>query len=93
MDMSEISKCSVNQCASNKDMGCHALAITVGDGEDPKCDTFMVSGSKGGDMGTSGKVGACKVSVCKYNESLECSAGQIEVGTKSNMAYCLTFEL
>jgi hypothetical protein len=44
-------------------------------------------------MGTSGKVGACKVGACKFNESLECSAGQIEVGTKSGMAYCLTFEL
>lgn len=93
MDMSKISKCSVNMCAYNKDQQCHALAITVGDKDNPRCDTFLQSGSKGGDMGTSGKVGACKVSVCKFNESLECSAGQIEVGTKQSMAYCLTFEL
>ena len=72
MDMSKISKCSVNMCAYNKDQQCHALAITVGDQDDPQCDTFLPSGSKGGDMGTTGKVGACKVSVCRFNESLEC---------------------
>lgn len=93
MDMSNIAKCSVNQCAYNKEQQCHALAITVGDDSDPRCDTFLQSGSKGGDMGTKGKVGACKVGVCKFNESLECSAGQIEVGTKAGTAYCLTFEL
>lgn len=93
MDMSKIAKCSVNQCAYNKDQQCHALAITVGDEKSPMCDTFLPSSQKGGDMGTSGKVGACKVSVCKYNESLECNAGQIEVGVKQNTAFCLTFEL
>jgi hypothetical protein len=93
MDMSRIAKCSVEQCSYNKGQQCHALAITVGDSDDPKCDTFLPSGSKGGDMAATGKVGACKVSVCRFNESLECSAGQIEVGTKQSMAYCLTFEL
>jgi hypothetical protein len=72
---------------------CHALAITVGDGEEPRCDTFMESGTKGGDESAVGKVGACKVSVCKHNESLECSAGQIEVGIKARTACCITFEL
>ncbi len=93
MDMSKISKCSVEQCCYNKGQQCHALAITVGDSDDPRCDTFMPASSKGGDATTTGKVGACKVGVCRFNESLECSAGQIEVGVKSNMAYCLTFEL
>jgi hypothetical protein len=93
MDMSKISKCGVNACAYNKDQRCHALAITIGDANNPRCDTFFSSGSKGGDATSIGKVGACKVSVCKHNESLECSAGQIEVGTKQNTAYCLTFEL
>ncbi len=93
MDMSRISKCSVGQCAYNQDMQCHALAITVGDSDNPMCDTFVVGGEKGGDADAAGGVGACKVNVCKYNESLECSAGQIEVGTKGNMAYCMTFAL
>jgi hypothetical protein len=93
MDMSKIAKCSVSQCAYNKQMQCHALAITIGDQDSPKCDTFLQSASKGGDAGATGKVGACKVGVCKLNKSLECSAGQIEVGTKAGTAFCLTFEL
>lgn len=93
MDMSNITKCSVEECSYNKQQQCHALAITVGDQDDPRCDTFLPAGRKGGDSANTGKVGACKVSVCKYNDSLECNAGQIEVGHKAGTAYCLTFEL
>lgn len=93
MDMSKIARCSVEQCSYNRDQQCHALAITVGDNDDPKCDTFLPAGTKGGDESATGKVGACKVRVCRFNESLSCNAGQIEVGTRQNVAYCLTFEL
>lgn len=93
MDMSRIAKCTVEQCAYNREQQCHALAITVGDEKTPLCDTFLPSQQKGGDAANTGKVGACKVSMCRYNESLECNAGKIEVGTRQNTAYCLTFEL
>ncbi len=93
MDMSKIIKCNAEECSYNKQQQCHALAITVGDDSQPRCDTFLSSSQKGGDMATSGQVGACKVAVCKYNQSLECNAGQIEVGNKAGTAFCLTFEL
>ncbi len=91
MDMPEVFKCSVTNCAYNNDEQCHALAITVGDGANPRCDTFTEAGFKGGDEQEIGRVGACKVSVCRFNESLECQAQGIEVGNRDGGVFCMTF--
>ena len=38
--MPEVRECSAQSCGFNKNLGCHARAITVGDGQNPGCDTF-----------------------------------------------------
>ena len=89
--MPKIDGCEANQCAYNRNGQCHALAITVGDSAGPKCDTFLEGGEKGGDPAATGSVGACKVSSCRYNEMLECSAGKIHVARKAGEVDCMTF--
>ncbi len=93
MDMPKIERCRVTECCYNLDEMCHAGAITVGDaGDHPECDTYCDLASKGGDPSAIGVVGACKVSECRYNESLECTASGIIVGRAQDEADCLTFE-
>ena len=93
MEMSMVMKCEVNDCAYNVDSCCHTMAITIGDGMHPRCDTFCQSStSKGGDTGSMAGVGACKVAVCKYNTNLECQAPGISVGYGEQEPDCLTFE-
>ena len=93
MKMPTVSKCDVNECAYNKDLACHALAITVGDASHPRCDTFMRSMRHGGDDTSRGKVGACHVQACKFNRSLECSAPNIVVSHhQEDCADCVTFK-
>jgi hypothetical protein len=92
MEMSKVQRCDVTQCAYNRQKACHALAILVGDSDDPCCDTFVQSAGKAGDDASQAGVGACKVAVCEYNNNLECSAGQIVVGFRSDHVDCLTFE-
>jgi hypothetical protein len=71
---------------------CHAPAITVGgSGDHPACDTYCDAGIKGG-AASMAEVGACKVSECRYNQSLECRAPGIVVGPAQDEADCLTFE-
>lgn len=93
MEMSKVMKCSVNDCAYNMDNCCHALAITIGDSMQPRCDTFCRSAMKGGDASSMAVVGACKVSECQYNTSLECQAPGISIGYSEQEPDCLTFEL
>ncbi|MFP4106408.1 MAG: DUF1540 domain-containing protein [Phycisphaerae bacterium] len=92
MRMPKVRECEIDQCAYNQNSMCHALAITIGDAVNPRCDTFCSSHSKGGDPSETASVGACKVSVCKYNESLECTAEDIEVGRKGDEIDCKTFQ-
>ena len=92
IDMSEVSKCSVNQCAYNLNSRCHAKAITVGDQIRPECDTFFTAASHSRDVNYKAGVGACKVSGCLFNKDYECSAGAIEVGKNSNEVRCLTYK-
>lgn len=89
--MPRITQCQVTQCAYNRELVCHALAITVGDDDHPRCDTFFEFTRPGGDPEAVGAVGACKVTSCAYNKSLECSAPNIQVGPKADQADCLTF--
>ncbi len=89
-NMVDVSQCSCTDCAYNEEMSCHTIAITVGDGDRPMCDTFFKADQHGGVKGTAG-VGACKVSACRFNENLECGAASIQVGMMDNDSSCLTF--
>ena len=92
LEMPAVRACNVEACAYNVDMGCHARAITIGDGIHPGCDTFL-----GGDVGHthSGSiagVGACKVSGCRHNADFECTAENINVGIEGGTVNCMTFK-
>ena len=93
MKMPKVQQCEASECAYNNQNACHALAITVGDGTHPRCDTFCESSKHGGDDGSTGQVGACKVDICKFNQALECSAPSITVKHHDgNCADCSTFQ-
>ena len=92
METSKVIKCEVSDCAYNRDNCCHTMAITIGDGMNPRCDTFCHSTSKGGDIESIASVGACKVSACKHNNALECQTSEICVGYGDQGPDCLTFE-
>ncbi|SCK42498.1 DUF1540 domain-containing protein [Streptomyces sp. WMMB 322] len=92
MEMPVVQECSVDACAYNRERSCHALAITVGDMQRARCDTFFTAQSKGGDPSTTGRVGACKVSSCRHNTQFECRAPGITVGYVQDEVDCMTFE-
>ncbi len=90
MSLPTISNCKVEECAFNRDEACHAKAITVG-GPEPCCDAYFNSKEHGGKaMNTS--VGACKVSDCRHNDNLDCSASNIEISRDKCKADCMTFD-
>lgn len=92
MKMPEVMECSVESCAYNAKMACHAMAITVGEpAGDPSCDTFFEASRHGGVADIKAGVGACKLDDCKFNKDFECSAPNISVGMKEGQADCLTF--
>jgi hypothetical protein len=88
--MSVVAECAIAECAYNSNKACHAIAITIGDGDRPLCDTFFISPKHGGIKETAG-VGACKVSVCRHNTDFECGAASIRVGHEENYGKCMTF--
>jgi len=71
---------------------CHAMAITVGGGACPLCDTVMTASKKGGVAKAIGCVGACKVENCRFNKSLECGANSIHVKMHDDHTECSTFQ-
>ncbi|MEV5510667.1 DUF1540 domain-containing protein [Streptomyces orinoci] len=89
--MPMVTICQVDECAYNQESTCHALAITVGDSQHARCDTFFSYAGKGGDASAVGRVGACKMSGCRYNTALECQAPGITVGAVWETADCLTY--
>ena len=92
MDMPVVNSCQVDACAYNDRHTCHALAITVGNsGSQAQCDTFFAADVQGGDPGSVGHVGACKMGDCQHNVQLECQASAIAVGLLQNQADCLTY--
>ncbi len=92
MEMPQIQQCEVEKCSYNQNQECHALAITVGHGSRPMCDTFWQAEMKGGDPSQNGRVGACRTVDCMFNQSLECQADNgISVGSMGDDADCLTF--
>ncbi|MBI2521862.1 MAG: DUF1540 domain-containing protein [Bdellovibrio sp.] len=93
LEMSLVSQCSVDTCAYNIKNSCHAKAITVGDANNPNCDTFLGSAGHCKEQKRIAGVGACKVSSCKFNEDLECKADKISIGFSGKETYCLTFRV
>ena len=90
MEMTQVKSCDVGNCAYNSEQKCHALAITIGDLNNPMCDTYCQSSTKGGFEENIAGVGACKVESCAHNQSLECNCSGIEVGYKGDEADCLS---
>ena len=87
----EVSSCGVAGCCYNAEASCHARAITIGDGSNPGCDTYMAAARHTSDRTQAG-VGACKVTVCKHNRDYECQAEAIRVEMRRGEAGCVTFE-
>lgn len=83
--------CKVKGCSYNKDLMCHTMAITIGQGSDPMCDTYTHMPIAGGMEEVKPFVGACKMSDCAHNENLECAAKGVHVAMKHNQPDCLTF--
>ncbi len=90
MDMSQIMKCSMADCAYNRDNLCHTLGISVG--PHTECNTYIHASSKGGFQEAKGGVGACSASDCSFNDRLECRASGINVASHDRHADCETFK-
>ena len=94
MQMPHVQTCDMTDCAYNKHRQCHAKAVTIGDEQDPMCDTFWSrKDTKGtaGDPTRMGHVGACHMSTCLYNDRLQCAAEGVTVGHRNKTAQCMTF--
>ncbi|HKB60907.1 MAG TPA: DUF1540 domain-containing protein [Gallionellaceae bacterium] len=90
LNITRIAECSVGECAYNAGHACHAIAITVGNGDTPMCDTFYVANEHSAGHGHAG-VGACKVSGCAHNRELECTANRVLVGKLDARVRCITY--
>lgn len=90
LNMTRVAECSITECAYNTGHACHAIAITVGSGDMPMCDTFYVAREHSTDHGRAG-VGACKISACQHNHGLECDAGSVLVGKLEARVRCITY--
>ncbi len=94
MEMSKIEDCAVADCAYNRDNMCHAIGITVGDGEDPACDTFLGMSGEEAAMcvrDAEAGVGACKMVDCRFNGCLQCGAEAVNVMAGTAGPRCGTF--
>lgn len=91
IEMPLVSECSIKKCAYNVNSGCHAKAITIGDIQNPGCDTFFPSEKHSEATKRIAGVGACKVSSCRHNKNFECTTENISVGYDQNKANCLTY--
>jgi hypothetical protein len=91
MEMTRVKSCEVMKCAYNAGSMCHALAITIGDLNNPMCDTFCQSSTQGGFEENIAGVGACKVESCNHNHCLECDCAGIDVGYQEDEIDCLSF--
>jgi hypothetical protein len=91
IEMPDVAECAVRECAFNREGGCHARAITVGDGIHAACDTFIHSKSPAEPREEPAGVGACKVSGCRFNHGFACGATEIRVGYHGDHPDCLTY--
>jgi hypothetical protein len=92
MEMVKVVDCSVTDCAYNVNKQCHTIAITVGS-DCARCDAYMHSMNKGGEMDVTGEVGSCHMADCQFNQSLECNAPGIHVAKHSGHADCNTYKM
>ena len=92
MDMPKVSNCGMEKCSYNSQGRCHAMAINVGGAEGAMCDTFAETSAKCVSNGGSGKVGACRMIGCEFNDCLECMAPSVEITKSNNHPFCLTFK-
>ena len=88
----EVTRCDATRCAYNMNRRCHAPAITIGDGANPMCDTFLPDQRHVSPQPAAG-VGACKVSACVHNRDRTCHAAAIDVGLHGEQPDCSTFAL
>lgn len=91
IQMPAVENCSVSECAYNSDSSCHAKAITVGDGSNPHCDTYMDDGHSQTHLNVQAGVGACKVSGCEHNVDLECMADSVSLTMLDDGVNCETY--
>ncbi len=91
LEMPEVAQCEATECAYNRDRMCRARAITIGDGNNPMCDTACNTGTHTRGEFIAG-VGACKVAGCRHNGDLECQADAIQVALSGSEPMCATFE-
>lgn len=91
IEMAIVEMCEVSACAYNERGSCHARAITIGDGDHAACDTFFPRAQHVPGQTPAAGVGACKVSVCKHNSDLECTADLVRIGQHAGHADCQTF--
>ena len=92
MKMVRVRSCDAEECAYNIKNKCHTIAITVGGGLSPLCDTSIIGIKKGGLPNITAGVGACKVESCQFNESFECIASGIRVKVFTLLPECATFK-
>jgi hypothetical protein len=90
--MPKVLDCTAEECAYNMRHICHAMAVTIGNGGCPLCDTAIKSSRKAGMRDIIAKVGACKVENCMHNDALECTADGIHVKIHIDHAECTTFK-
>jgi hypothetical protein len=89
--MPEVRSCGVAGCGYNADASCHARGITIGDGQNPGCDTYMSAERHTRDVTRAG-VGACKATSCRHNLDYECQAEAIRVEMRAGEPECVTYE-
>ncbi len=90
-EIPQVKQCKVSECGYNRDKSCHALAITVGESDNPTCGTFFQSSTRTTTEQIAG-VGSCKVSSCFHNADFECHADGIMVDRASSVAKCTTYK-
>jgi len=92
IELTVVSACFVGECAYNAHGGCHARAITIGNGVHPGCDTCLTATPHARSTERRAGVGACKMSACWHNDDYACTAEKIAVGHGAEGACCLTFQ-
>jgi hypothetical protein len=91
LEMPVVTKCGATQCAYNVGQNCHAKAITVGDEQGHRCDTFFKGQVHTQAVGRTSGVGACKVTGCAYNQDMNCSMDGIQMGLVGGEVSCVTY--